>query len=470
MNLHFIAIGGSVMSQLAICLHLTGHSVNGSDDEIFNPSRANLEKHNLLPESEGWDPERIHSGLDAIILGMHAKADNPELLRATELKIPTYSFPEYIYEQSKSQKRIVIAGSHGKTSTTAMVMHVLKMLNYPFNYLVGASLEGFERQVELNPEHELILIEGDEYLASSLLPYPKFHYYKPHITSISGIAWDHINVFPTEENYIDQFRIYLDKVEPSGNVIYYKEDSHLESIISEFPNEHGLNLVPYSSPTYSISEGKFIVKHESEEGIKEYALSIFGRHNMENLEAARLICECLSKDPELDINIDADTFYTAMQRFKGAARRLQLYRESKQRAFYWDFAHAPSKVRASTAAVKELYPERKLITILELHTYSSLNKEFLSEYKDALSASDRAIVYFNAHTLKIKGLADLDSEYVKAAFGHHDLQVLIDKKELLSEIKAIGTDDHHWLSLLIMTSGNLSGIELDDIATFVLGE
>jgi len=437
------------MSQLAITLKNKGYQVSGSDDEIFDPAKSNLQKNGILPDSFGWDESKITNELDAIILGMHAKTDNPELLKAQELNIPIYSYPEFIYENAKDKKRIVIAGSHGKTTITAMVMHVLSKQNINFDYLVGAQLEGFESQVKLTEENDIIIIEGDEYLSSPIHRVPKIHYYQPAITSISGIAWDHINVFPTEDNYVQQFRNYINEMDENAIIIYNESDEILKQVVSN--QNKGQKLIPYTTPNFQVEDGQIILnKNES-----KTALNIIGSHNVQNLEAARLLCE--------QIGIGENVFLESIKDFKGASRRLQLWHKSNSNSIYYDFAHAPSKVTASVKAVKELWPNRKLIAIFELHTYSSLNQEFIVEYAHSLNPADEAIVYFNEHTLAIKKLPDLSAETVEDAFKHNNLSVITNKEKLERTLKNIQLEN---ANLLIMTSGNLSGIKMDDIVTF----
>ncbi|MFK7903788.1 MAG: UDP-N-acetylmuramate--L-alanine ligase [Chitinophagales bacterium] len=450
MKVHFIAMGGSIMHQLAIALHQKGDVVTGSDDEIYNPARANLEKHGLLPSREGWYVENITSDLDAIILGMHARIDNPELLKAQELGIPIYSYPAYIYEQSKDKKRVAIAGSHGKTTITAMVMHVLRYWKQDFDYLVGASLKGFDSSVKITKDAPIMIIEGDEYLSSPLHRHPKIHYYFPNIALMTGIAWDHINVFPTFENYVEQFHIFAAKMPENGVMVYNEE----EELVVEVANKaKHLQTKSYKTPTFYVKDAQFVVEHEG----TEYPLQIFGRHNVQNMEGARLICE------ELGIN-DQD-FFEAVQSFKGAARRLELVAKGVHSSVYRDFAHAPSKVTATTHAMNQLNEDRELIACFELHTYSSLNKDFLPEYKGALNAAKHGVVFFNDHTFAIKKLPKLSKEEVAAAFGHPNLQIFTQKNELIAYLKGI---NYQHKDLLLMSSGTFDQLNLQEIANFVL--
>ncbi len=443
MRVHFIAIGGSVMSQLAIALHKKGYVISGSDDEIFDPSKSNLKAHQLLPEVMGWHPEKINDSIEAVILGMHAKPDNIELLKAQQLNLKVYSYPEFIYENAKDKKRIVVAGSHGKTTITAMVVHVLKALKMDFDYLIGAKLAGLDSQVKLTQHNEVMIIEGDEYLSSPIHRQPKIMYYQPNITSISGIAWDHINVFPTEVDYIQQFKNYVDALDTSCALIYNQEDETLQSIIEESAQKE--RAIAYSTPTFNIKQGQFEIDINGE----KIALSFFGTHNLQNMACAQLLCE--------QLGVSESDFYQHIQHFKGAARRLQLLKQGNNWAAYNDFAHAPSKVKASVNAVAELWHNRQLTALLELHTYSSLNATFIKGYANTLQAADEAIVYFNAHTLSIKRLPDLSVEAVEQVFDHPNLKVFTQKEDLEAYLKQLHFNN---LNLLVMTSGNLSGVDL----------
>ena len=445
MKAHFIAIGGSVMHQLAIALLQKGYEITGSDDEIFEPARSNLQKAGILPPQEGWFREKINGRLDAVILGMHAKADNPELIRAKELNLPVYSFPEYIYEVSKNKKRVVVGGSHGKTTTTSMIMHVLKQAGKQFDYLVGAKLEGFDHSVSIT-NAPLIICEGDEYPASVLEKRPKFHFLYPHVAILTGIAWDHINVFPTFDMYLQQFRIFIDKIEPGGCLIYNETDEVLKKLVEEHPSK--VERIPYDVPVHDIKGGKTIVLLEEEEG----ELKVFGNHNLLNLHAAYLACK--------QLGIDAQTFLRAIANFTGASKRLELLAHSDSTNVYRDFAHAPSKVKATMDAVKQQFPERKLIAALELHTFSSLNEKFMNEYKGAMDAADSAAVFYSQHALELKRLPNLPKESVIKGFGKENLQVFNNKEELENWLVSQSYDD---ANLLLMSSGNYDGV---DVTTF----
>jgi UDP-N-acetylmuramate: L-alanyl-gamma-D-glutamyl-meso-diaminopimelate ligase len=448
MNFHFIAIGGAVMHNLAIELQKKGHVVSGSDDEIFEPSRSRLESNGLFPEKLGWDPDRIHSDLDAIILGMHARKSNPELRRALELGIRIYSFPEYIYENSRNKKRIVIGGSHGKTTITAMVMHVLHELNRDFDYVVGSQVEGFDTMVRISDHAPFIILEGDEYLCSPIDRVPKFHQYNPHMTLLSGIAWDHMNVFPTFETYKKQFRKFLRMATGGGKVFYFDGDPVLGEVVDS--SHWSLLKVPYSEHPHHLEEGRFIL--ETRYGT--VPLFLIGRHNMQNVMGALLLCR--------DLGIEDHQFYNAIQKFKGAERRQQLLANGNSRAVYLDYAHAPTTVKATIHAFRETYREQKLITCLELHTCSSLNQEFMSQYRGALDEADRAIVYFNPAVVRRKRLPPLSPEMVKAQFGKEDLVVYDDASQLEQDLRKL---DEKTCVLLLMTSGNFSGLDLHRLAS-----
>ncbi len=443
---HFIAIGGSAMHNLAIALKKKGNVITGSDDEIFEPSRSRLIKYDLLPGKEGWDASRIHQNLDAVILGMHAKKNNPELLAAKKQNIPIFSFPEYLYEHAKNKKRIVIGGSHGKTTTTAMVLHVLHESGQAIDYMVGAQLDGFETMVSLSSIAKTMILEGDEYLTSALDPRPKFHVYRPHTAVITGIAWDHMNVFPTFNNYLEQFRIFIRKVQSGGHIYYNREDNYLRDMMINASDD--IDTYSYTLPEYSTRNGMTYVHH----GITLYPLQIFGKHNLLNMEAARLICK--------ELGINSDDFYTAMESFKGASKRMEKIKESKKLVFFKDFAHAPSKVTATLNAIREQYPDRRLIALFELHTYSSLNKEFLPNYRGTLDAADEAMVFYSPHAIKLKQLPHLNEDEVYKAFDKENLQVFTDVevlKQTLNHLEQKNT------AVLAMSSGNFGGINWEEL-------
>ena len=447
MNIHFIAIGGSAMHNLAIALHKKGYHVSGSDDEIFEPSKSRLAKYNLLPKKFGWFPENITQNLDAIILGMHARIDNPELLKAQEMGLKIYSYPEYLYEQTKDKFRVVIGGSHGKTTTTSMVMHVLKDNNINFDYMVGANIEGFETMVHLSNESEIAIFEGDEYLSSPIDMRPKFHLYKPNLGLITGIAWDHINVFPTFENYIEQFKLFTNLIEPNGTLVYFKEDQLVEELSNNVSTT--IETIPYGTPVYKIEENRVKLKYNNQ----NIELNIFGEHNLQNLAGAKIICNKLG--------LTDSQFFNSISSFKGAAKRLQKLKEKNDTTIFLDFAHSPSKLKATVEAVKQQFENRKIIACMELHTFSSLKKEFLPQYKNTMLDADLAYVYFNPETIKHKKLEEISKELVKASFESNNVQVYNDSQELITKIKSINLEN---TCLLFMTSGNFSGVDLKEFA------
>ncbi len=448
MRVHFIAIGGSAMHNLAIALFKKGYTVSGSDDEIFEPSKSRLAAHSLLPPFNGWNPEQITDELDAIILGMHAKADNPELLKAIELGIRIFSYPEYLYEQSKNKKRVVIGGSHGKTTITAMILHVLQHACIDCDYMVGAQLEGFDVMVRLSEEAQVMLIEGDEYLTSPIDRRPKFHLYKPDIALLSGIAWDHINVFPTFENYVEQFEIFISLISVGGSLVYCSDDEDLRHIAPGSRDD--ISIIAYSAPNYLIEKGVTSVIFQGE----KFPIQIFGRHNLINLEGARLVCNQLGIS---DLN-----FFDAIKSFKGASKRLELVAKNGTRTVYKDFAHAPSKVKATLQAVKEQFPERKVIACLELHTYSSLNQNFLHHYQGTMDPADAAIVYFSPHALALKRLPEITAGQVKEGFGKPGMEVFTNSTQLIQRLLQEKGPE---AVLLMMSSGNYDGVDLKDFGT-----
>lgn len=451
MKIHFIAIGGAAMHNLAIALKKKGHTISGSDDEIFDPSRSRLATHGILPDKWGWHPEKINKSLDAVILGMHARKENPELKRAQELGIKIYSYPEFLFEQAKNKKRLVVAGSHGKTSITAMILHVLKRAGVACDYMVGAQLEGFDTMVGFSDDAEFAVFEGDEYLSSPIDRRPKFMWYHPHAAVITGIAWDHANVFPTEDDYIRQFKDFILQIPQGGKLAWYRGDEKLKEIAGLNPNIHS---EAYDSLPYRMESGHCFV----DTGTGEIPCQLFGAHNMQNMQAARYLCN--------EAGVSDAVFFDAIQDFKGAAKRLQLLTESDDRAVFLDFAHAPSKVKATTEAMKTPYPGRKLVACLELHTFSSLNAGFLPQYRGSLAAADTAFVYFNPDVVAHKKLPALEKSDIKAAFGT-DIEVFTDTGALLAKIK---TESVHNSNLLIMTSGNFDGVDIPAFAKEITNE
>ena len=439
MRIHLIAIGGSAMHNLAIALNRKGYTVTGSDDQIFEPSKSRLNKEGILPKNIGWNTNNITKDLDAIILGMHAKEDNPELKRAKELNLKIYSYPEYIYEQSKKKKRIVIGGSHGKTSITAMILHVLNNLNIECDYMVGAQLQGFDVMVKLSESAPIIILEGDEYLSSTIDRRPKFHLYKPHIGVLSGIAWDHINVFPTFEIYIEQFRIFKNLI--SECLIYCSEDKELKKLANEKIN---CKKIGYQTPKHEIVDG---ISY-----INSVPLQIFGNHNLQNLNAAKNVCN--------EIGISDIDFYQHIKTFKGASNRLELIKKNKDYSIYKDFAHSPSKLKATIQAMKYQFKDRKLIACMELHTFSSLNSKFLKEYRDSMNLADQAIVFYSQEAIKHKKLTPITEEQIKSGFNNNQLKIISSSKDLINHLQSLNLEN---TNLLMMSSGNFDKINLDEL-------
>jgi len=451
MKLHFIAIGGSAMHNLAIALHKRGYQITGSDDEIFEPSKGRLKKYGLLPKNIGWDTSKITTNIDAVILGMHARIDNPELKKAKELGLKIFSYPEYLYEQSKNKKRVVIGGSHGKTTITSMILHVLNYYGINCDYMVGAQLEGFEVMVKLTDDAEIMVIEGDEYLTSPIDCRPKFHLYMPHIALISGIAWDHINVFPTYENYIEQFEIFTNIIKDGGTLIYCKDDKEVEKITRKVKNS--IEKIPYSLPDFEVNNSITSIIYDD----KKYPLQIFGKHNLLNVNGARFVCN--------KFGINSHDFFKAISGFKGASKRLELILKDKTTNIYKDFAHSPSKLKATINAVKEQYFDRKLVACMELHTFSSLNSEFLNLYKNCMDSADIPIVYFNSHTIELKKLPPLSIQKVKKSFNNSDLIVYTDSRKLSNDLLKMNMENSN---LLLMSSGNFDGIDFKEFAKKIL--
>ena len=450
MKIHFIAIGGSAMHNLAIALHNKGYQVTGSDDTIHDPSRSRLERKGLLPEAFGWFPEKITSDLDVIILGMHAKKDNPELLKAQDMGLRIYSYPEFLYEQSKDKTRVVIGGSHGKTTITSMILHVLAYHDREVDYMVGAQLEGFETMVHLTTENEFMVLEGDEYLSSPIDRRPKFHLYKPNIALLSGIAWDHINVFPTFEGYVEQFRIFTDSLTNGGIMVYNEEDTIVKEVVES--STHPIKKYPYSTPTYEIEDG--ITAIDTPDGMMP--LEIFGDHNLQNLAGAKWICQ--------HMGIDEEDFYEAIASFTGASKRLEKIAENSQTVIFKDFAHSPSKVKATTEAVKKQYAQRDVIACLELHTYSSLNAAFLAEYNGALDKADKAVVFYSPHAVKIKQLDSVSEEQISNAFQRDDLIIFTNPSEFK---EFLFSQNLHQSAVVLMSSGNYGGLDFEEVKRLV---
>ena len=443
MNVHFIAIGGSAMHNLAIALSRKGANVTGSDDEIFEPSKSRLDKQGILPDAIGWNADKITSDLDAVILGMHARGDNPELAKASELGIPIFSYPEYLYEQSKDKFRVVIGGSHGKTTITSMLLHAINQLGINVDYMVGAQLEGYDCMVKLSDDAKIMILEGDEYLSSPIDRRPKFHLYKPNVAIISGIAWDHINVFPTFDNYVEQFDLFCKEIVPGGKLVYNTEDVEVKNLGEKWKST--LETIPYETPHYTVEETGTTLHLNG----TNYGLQVFGQHNLQNLVGAMHLAA--------EIGIENDAFLRAMSTFTGAGKRLQKVIEKNDFVLYKDFAHSPSKLKATTKAVKEQYADRKVVACMELHTFSSLKKEFLPHYEHAMKAADYALVYFSPEVVAHKKLEPITKEQVLAGFGG-GVEVVSSTEDVRAFL-----DQFDWnnSALLMMSSGNFDGIDYD---------
>ncbi len=450
MKLHFIAIGGSAMHNLAIALQDKGYHITGSDDAIYEPSRSRLIKYSLLPQEMGWFPEKIDNSLDAVVLGMHARDNNPELLKARELGLKIYSYPEFLFEQSKNKTRVVIAGSHGKTTVTSMILHVMYYHDKEIDFMVGAQLEGFENMVNLTEENDFILLEGDEYLSSAIDRRPKFHLYKPNIALLTGIAWDHVNVFPTFENYVEQFRIFIDSIVSGGIMVYNEEDKELVNLVMETTNQ--IRKHPYSTPAYKIQNSVTVL--DTPEG--ELTLEIVGSHNMSNLAGAKWICQ--------HMGVDEDDFYEAMASFKGASKRLEKIAEKENTLVFKDFAHSPSKVKATTRAVREQFPLRKLYACLELHTFSSLSPQFINLYKNTLDLADEAVVFYSPEALVQKKMTPISEEAIREAFQKENLIVFTDVVDFQQYLQHL---EYPNSVILLLRSGTYGGLDFDKISSWI---
>lgn len=450
-KVHFIAIGGAVMHNLAIALKTKGYDVSGSDDEFFEPSRSHLAQHGLLPDQPGWHPERITADLDAVILGMHATEDNPELVRARELNIKIYSFPDYLYEQTADKTRVVVGGSHGKTTTTAMIMHVLRHLGIEFDYMVGAHVEGFDTMVGLSKTSKVAVFEGDEYLTSPLDRSSKFLHYHPNVAIITGIAWDHVNVFPTFDGYVDQFRKFAHSIEPNGALIFCDRDANLRSISAEaFPQN--VKILPYAGFNWTPGADDQTAAVAQING-REVKLGVFGNHNMQNMNAAMLACQQIGVTPE--------QFADAIASFAGAARRLQLLAKGSKAIAYLDFAHSPSKLKATIDAVSQRHAGRKVVACMELHTFSSLTRDFLPQYEGTMDGADEAIVYFNPTGFQHKRLDPFSVTDVACAFAHRNMDVFTNSADV---VRRLQRTDLNGAVLLLMTSGDFDGLNLRQVA------
>lgn len=448
MKIHFIAIGGSAMHNLALAMHNLGHTITGSDDEIFEPSKSRLAAKGLLPETQGWFPEKITQQLDAVIIGMHARNDNPELLKTKELGIPYYSYPEFLYEQTKNKTRIVIGGSHGKTTVTSMIMHVMKQSGLQFDYMVGSIIEGFDTMVQFSEKSKFAVFEGDEYLSSPTDLRPKFHLYKPHIAVITGIAWDHVNVFPTFENYVEQFKIFSDLIEPNGKLIYYKGDPEIVKIAESVRND--ISCISYQAHPFQLINGKNIIIGNQ----GEIPTRVFGEHNMQNLQAAYEVCKIVGIS-------DAD-FYRYISDFSGAAKRLQLLTETENCVAYSDFAHSPSKLSATIQAVKTQYPDKRIIACFELHTFSSLSASFLPQYANCMDLADAASVFVNPHAFEMKRMTPFTENQIQEGFANTAIRVFFNENQIEPWLQEISKKDK--CCILFMSSGNFNGLILKEIS------
>lgn len=451
MKIHFIAVGGAIMHNLAIALKRKGNIVTGSDDKIADPALTNLSKEGIMPEQIGFFSERITADLDAVILGMHARIDNPELLKAQELGLKIYSFPEYIYEVAKDKLRIVIAGSHGKTTITSMVMHVLQQCGKNIDYMVGAKVKGFDTSVKLTEDASIIVLEGDEYLASPIHLESKFMFYKPHVALITGVAWDHINVFLVYEGYVNQFKKFAESVEAGGAITYYREDAELKKIFAEYKGS--AKVLPYTQPEYFTKGHSTFILSEG----KEYEMSVFGAHNMQNIEGARIVCN--------EVGISNEDFMIAISSFEGAANRLQFLGKNEETVIYKDFAHSPSKLKATVKAMREQFADRQLVAVMELHTFSSLNKDFLSEYNNSMDAADEAIVFIDKEAMLLKRMPDLNESLIRESFGRNDLQIFTEKEQLIQYLLSTNWKNKN---LLLMTSGQFGGMKVEEVRDEIL--
>jgi len=451
MNVHFIAIGGVAMHNLALALYNKGMKVTGSDDVVFEPSKSRLSTSGLLPASFGWYPEKITKEIDAVVLGMHAKKDNPELLKSQDLGLKIYSYPEFLYEQSKHKTRVVIGGSHGKTTITAMILHVLNYHDIEVDYMVGAQLDGFDVMVKLTDEADFIVLEGDEYLSSPIDRRPKFHLYQPNIALLSGIAWDHINVFPTFENYLEQFQVFVDSITVGGSISYNTEDKNVKNIVEQ--SENPIRKFPYHTPEYTIDSG--VTYLDTEEG--PLPLEVFGAHNLNNLAGSKWICQ--------QMGVDEADFFEAISSFTGASKRLEKLASNTNCVVYKDFAHSPSKVKATTEAIKAQYPDRTLVACLELHTYSSLNAEFLKQYNGTLDAADQAVVFYSPHSVEIKKLEMVSKDQIELAFNRNNLLIYNNPEDFKQYITSLEYADK---AVVLMSSGSYGGLNLDTIKELVI--
>ncbi len=451
MRIHFIAIGGAVMHNLAIVLRRKGHVVTGSDDKIIDPARTSLEKEGIMPTQIGFFAENITADIDAVILGMHARIDNPELIKAQQLGLKIYSFPEYLYEVSKNKHRVVIAGSHGKTTITSMVMHVLKENNFNFDYMVGAKVKGFDTSVKITEDAPIIILEGDEYLASPIHSEPKFMFYKPNTALITGVAWDHINVFPEYEGYVEQFEKFANSVQEWGFLTWFEDDEELRRIFNHYDAK--VRTRPYNTHQNVMRNGTTYLQTD----FGEIALKVFGEHNLQNISGAKNICN--------EIGVLDEDFYRAIATFEGAANRLQLVGKNNHTTIYKDFAHSPSKLKATVHAVKQQFTNSKLVALMELHTFSSLNKDFLEQYAGSMDEADIPVVFYDRETFEHKKMPVIDEGFVKDSFKNEHLNIFTNKGALLNFLLSQTWQDKN---LLMMSSGNFSGMDVEALAKEIL--
>jgi len=332
-----------------------------------------------------------------------------------------------------------------------MILHVLNYHERAVDYMVGAQLDGFETMVHLTAENDFIVLEGDEYLSSPIDRRPKFHLYKPNIALLSGIAWDHINVFPTFENYVSQFKIFTDAMVHGGIMVYNEEDATVKEVVES--SENHIQKYPYQTPKHFIDNG--VTYLETSEG--DLPLEVFGTHNLQNLAGAKWICQ--------HMGIDEDDFYEAIASFSGASKRLEKIAENDTSVIFKDFAHSPSKVAATTKAVKKQYENSNVLACLELHTYSSLNAVFLEEYKGALDAADKAVVFYSPDAVKIKQLEAVTSAQIAKAFQREDLIIYTNPQEFKAFLFAENLKN---TALVFMSSGNYGGLNLEEVKHLVL--
>lgn len=437
MRIHFIAIGGAIMHNLAIDLHKNGHTISGSDDQIFEPSFSKLKKYSLMPKNLGWNADFITDEIDLIILGMHAKEDNLELKKALELGLKIQSFPEFVASQITDKKRVAIAGSHGKTSTTAMLMHILKDNNFEFDYLVGSELPGYESMVKLS-NAPLIVIEADEYLSSKLDQRPKFLWYKPQLSVITGIAWDHINVFPTFELYKKAFTDFIDSHQADSSIFFYQFDEELSKII----NNSTYKCRPYTELTAK-NQGQYSIVLDNNE--EEYYFPFFGNHFLQNASAAIHLA--------MELGLNQKDIYKALESFPGSAKRLELVWANDQLFIYRDFAHSPSKVMATIKAFSRQFKDYQVFFVFEPHTFSSQQIDFIQHYNKCFEDLN-AYIFMDKKAFALKNKPMLSGPDIENAFGTNS--ILNSATELMKEIRKSSQKSKKTVWVL-MSSGNMGG-------------